>query len=94
MRLAFIGSINDEILVIEELALDFVKYIEGRYPGIIKDYYRLEGEMYTDHRALEEIAKVRKCLSQGGEPDILKASRLIIDDYRSGRLGRLSLERP
>ena len=94
MRLAFIGSINDEILVIEELALDFVKYIEGRYPGIIKDYYRLEGEMYTDHRALEEIAKVRKCLSQGGEPDILKASRLIIDDYRSGRLGRLSLARP
>ena len=94
MKLAFIGSINDEILVIEELALDFVKYLEGIYPGIIKEYYKLEGEMHTDHRALEEVAKARKCLSSGGEPDILKASRLIIDDYRSGRLGRLSLERP
>lgn len=94
MRLAFIGSINDEILVIEELALDFVKYLEGIYPGIIKEYYKLEGKMHTDNRALEEVAKVRKCLSSGGEPDILKASRLIIDDYRSGRLGRLSLERP
>jgi len=94
MKLAFIGSINDEIIVTEEMALDLVACIDRLYPDTVREYYKIDRAVSGDYHILEEIGKVRGCLKSGGDIDLVKASRLLIDDYRGGRLGRMSLERP
>ena len=99
LRLAYIGSMNDEIIVIQELALDFIRHIAKRYAQVFSDRY---GITYPDGLAeekaalyiLEEIAKSRKCYMKGGEMDYEKAASLLIEDFRSGRLGRITLEFP
>lgn len=94
MRLAFIGSINDEILVMEELATDFIKYLVDYYPNAICEHYGIDENTPADFHMLEEIGKCRMCLLPGGEVDIVKAAKILMDDYRGGRLGRLTLEKP
>lgn len=99
MRLAYIGSMNDEILVIEELALDFIRHIAGRYSHVFEERYKIQyPQAFTEEKAavcvLEEIAESRKCYTKGGEPDYAKAASLLIEDFRSGRLGRITLEFP
>lgn len=94
MRLAFIGSINDEIIVMEEMAVDFIRYLETIYPDAITTYYGIPSDIKRDHHLLEAIGRKRGCLKAGGEIDTAKAARMLIDDYRAGRMGRMSLERP
>ncbi len=99
MRLAYIGSMNDEILVIEELALDFIRHIAGRYSHVFEERYKIQyPQALSEEKAavcvLEEIAESRKCYTKGGEPDYAKAASLLIEDFRSGRLGRITLEFP
>lgn len=99
MRLAYIGSMNDEILVIEELALDFIRHIAGRYAHVFEERYKIQyPKALSEEKAavcvLEEIAESRKCYTKGGEPDYAKAASLLIEDFRSGRLGRITLEFP
>lgn len=95
MKLAFIGSINDEILIVEELACDFIDYLRTINPGLIGARYELDENISTSAAALlNEIARKRGCLKKGGETDVSKAAALLIDDFRSGNLGRISLERP
>ena len=94
MKLAFIGSINDEIIVTEEMALDLVRYLSDRYPDAVRGYYKIDADVPDDHHILEEIGWIRGCLKSGGEIDIVKASGLLMDDFRGGRLGKMSLERP
>ncbi|MCI5648913.1 MAG: ribosome biogenesis GTPase YlqF [Fusicatenibacter sp.] len=93
LRLAMIGSINDEILNIEELALSTIEYLEGVYSGTLMERYGFE-EVSGSLAVLEEIARARGCLKRGGELDYEKAARLLMDDFRSGKLGRISLEAP
>ena len=93
MRLAFIGSINDQILYSEELAADFINYIQKCYPDCISNYYGFEKQ--TDaYKCLEEIARVRRCLGKNETLDIKKSAMILMDDFRSGKLGRLTLELP
>jgi ribosome biogenesis GTPase A len=99
LMLAFIGSINDEILDKQELALEMICFLAKEYPETLKERYKLEmeGEVTDTMQAAEvlaQIAKVRGCLVKGGEPDYAKAANLLIDDFRSGKLGRLTLEKP
>lgn len=94
MKLAFIGSINDEILITEEVAVDFILYIQKKYPNCLKQKYEFTEEIKDGYDCLSYIARKRKCLLKDEKPDIEKASRILLDDFRSGRLGRLSLERP
>ncbi len=93
LRLALTGSINDDILNIEELAIEFIKFMREVYPGVLDERY---GVNITEDAVadLEEIAKIRGCLAKGGSYDLDKASRQIIDDFRSGKLGRITLELP
>lgn len=93
MKLAFIGSINDEILLTDELALDFIKHVSGRYGELIKERYSLEN---TENalEVLKGIAANRRCFKKGEELDLEKAAGMLIDDFRSGKLGRISLEWP
>ena len=94
MKLAFIGSINDEILVPEELACDFINFIQNVYPMAVNRHYGIEKDDLSGYDMLGEIALVRKCLVTGGEPDVTKAAKMLMDDFRAGRLGRITLERP
>ncbi len=92
-NLAMIGSINDEILNIEELTLDLLQYLTDHYPEKLADRYGA-GACETMPELLGEIAVIRNCIKKGAEPDVEKAASLILDDFRSGRLGRITLERP
>ena len=94
LKLAYIGSINDDILVMEELADNFIKHISKSYPNAIKISYNVEDDYINSIELIEKIAIRRGCLLKAGEPDIAKASRLLLDDFRSGKLGRISLETP
>ncbi len=104
LRLALIGSMNDENLDSVELACDLIKVLNNYYPGVIKEKYNitedqlsvfLEDQYANEFSAvLSAIAENRKLIKQGAVPDIDRASSLLLDDFRSGRLGRLSLERP
>ena len=93
MHLAFIGSMNDEIIVMEEMALDLIRFLQGAYPDCLRERYGCE-ETFTPVQVLETAAQKRGCLKKGGEADLTRAAGLIVEDFRSGRLGRISLERP
>jgi ribosome biogenesis GTPase A len=93
LKLALIGSIKDEILNIDELSLSLISILKEDYPGILNARYDI-GEGETDPaKILEQIAEHRGCVAKGGELDCGKAATLLIDDFRSGRLGRITLER-
>ena len=94
MKLAFIGSINDEILISEELAVDFINYIQLYYSECIKDKYDIPDGIEDAYKCLEYIAKNRRCLLKDEKPDIKKAAKILMDEFRSGKLGRLSIEQP
>lgn len=98
LLLAFIGSINDEILNKDELAMELIRFLETYYPQILPQRYlpdedkEVSSGSRTELEWLSQIAKVRGCLLKGGEPDYGKAATIVIDDFRSGRLGRITLE--
>ena len=91
IRLAFVGSIKDDILNMEELALMLLEYLKEKYPGALKERYGME-EAGTPLELLEAIARVRGCIKKGDELDYSKVSLLIFDDFRGGKLGRITLE--
>lgn len=93
LRLALIGSIKDEILNVDELAVELVKFLKAEYPGLLAQRYEVS-EKNDIIELISAVAVNRKCLSKGGEPDYSKAAALIIDDFRSGKLGHITLERP
>lgn len=91
--LAFIGSINDQILNLTELSLKFIETVKNDYAGIFTSRYDIE-EKDDGVTMLGDIAIARGCLKKGGEPDYDKAAALIFDDFRSGKLGKISIEKP
>jgi len=93
MRLAFIGSMNDEVVIMDELACDLIRCLEQLYPQALPQRYDICGTGDPPF-VLTDIAKSRSCYSRGQELDLERAATLLLDDYRSGRLGRMTLERP
>ena len=93
MRLAFIGSINDEILIEDELAMDLIVFLKKIYAGAIEKRFGIN-EMETPVQTLEEIGKVRGCYKKGQAIDFQKAASLLVDEFRAGKLGRMTLEFP
>lgn len=93
LRLALIGSIKDEILNIDELSLELIRIIKEKYPGTLAKRYELE-EDREPVEILEQIARKRNCVQKGQELDYSKAAALVIDEFRSGRLGKITLEFP
>ena len=91
MKLAYIGSINDEIVVLEELVCELIVLIRNKYPGALKQRYAIE-EQGSGAELLELIAESRKCYTKGEKLDLEKAAGLILEDFRGGRLGRMTLE--
>ena len=92
-RLALIGSIRDEVLNTEEMAFTFLQFLRANYPGLLQQRYEIE-ESDDALENLNRIAENRLCRLKGNMLDLKKASDIVIDDFRSGRLGRITLEFP
>lgn len=93
LRLALIGSIKDEILQTEELAMELIEFLVKVYPGILARKFEIEEEE-SSFACLKKIAESRHCLVKGSELDTDKAARILMDDFRNGRLGKITLEFP
>lgn len=95
LRLAASGAIREEILPLEEVALFLLRYLRERYPERLRERYGFE-ELPSAEGAdlLEAVARRRGCVGKGGAIDWEKASEIVLRDFRSGRFGRISLERP
>ncbi|MEH2943043.1 ribosome biogenesis GTPase YlqF [Lachnospiraceae bacterium KK002] len=93
LLLALIGSIKDEILNIDELSLELIGILKENYPGVLAARYGVE-EDRNPPELLMQIAENRNCVKKGNEPDYSKAAALVIDEFRSGRLGNITLEFP
>ena len=85
-------SMNDEILIPDELACDLIGAIKELYPKALQERYAAD-PAGKPIEILEAVAESRKCYSKGEQLDLVKASGLLIDDFRSGKLGRMTLER-
>lgn len=111
LHIAFIGSINDDILYPEDMALELIKILMKDYPLVLKERYDIDvttvstdkngssdadilGENEKALAILEMIGHKRGCLKKGAEIDLLKASKILIDDFRTQKLGRITLEMP
>ncbi len=122
-KLAFVGSVRDEILDFAELGAEFVACVQKTYPGVLEKRYGIKiGDEYiakndsvreenfvfgdtTQHdeasefsienpnfKILEKVARARKLVSNGGEIDLERAGRTLVEDFRKGRLGKLTLD--
>lgn len=95
LKLALIGSIKDEILNIDEMSLELIRMLlqERDYAQALRERYGLD-ETDEPLQVLEQIAVNRGCVKKGGELDFSKASALLLDEFRSGTIGRVTLEKP
>lgn len=106
-RLAYLGSINDEILVPEELSGDLLLFLSDKYPALLEaryninideinsfDYENAEEFITKQSHMMDLIGKNRGCLKTGGVTDFFKTAGLILDDFRSGKIGKITLEEP
>ena len=95
-RIAFTGGIKDEIMDIEELAFYLIDYLKNNYPKNLAERYKLADgfEEIESYELLELIGRKRGCIISGGNIDILRASNLVLDDFRSAKIGNISLEEP
>lgn len=93
LNLAYIGSINDEILDETELAMNLISNVKTDYPGVFFDRYGCDESKETTV-ILEEISVKRGCLKKGNEPDTGKGAHIVLDEFRSGKLGHITLETP
>lgn len=92
-RLAMIGSMNDDILQMTEVASELLSYLMTYYREPLFARYQIgQEEKLTPMQALNLICENRKCYKKGQEPDYEKAAALLMDDFRNGRIGRITLE--
>lgn len=93
LKLAYIGSIKEELLNAQELAAELIGFLCKYYPGVLEEKYQIH-RWEDAYRMLKEIAESRRCLIRGEELDLNKAALLMLEDFRGGRLGRITLEYP
>lgn len=103
MRLAFTGAVKDEIMDVETLGCHLMAFLGARYPEALAESYRLkevpareaeENEVAYGYRLLEACAQKRGMRISGGEFDTERMARVLLDEYRGGKLGRFTLEMP
>ena len=90
-KLAFTGAIKDDVVDVESLAESLGDYLKEHYPERLKERYKLPD---TEGRITELIAKSRGMMISGGEPDTERAAATLLDEYRSGKIGKITLEAP
>lgn len=93
LNLSYTHAIKDEILNIEDLTLKFLEKMQEDYPKLLTKRYGVD----PDEKALEiyeDIARKRGAITKGGDFDYTRTANIILTDFRSGKLGRITLERP
>ena len=94
LNLAFTGAIKDEIMDIEELSFNLVKRLQSFYGDKLKERYKIEEINEDPLETLNSIARKRGCLVKGGEIDYNRIAVILLDEFRGGKIGNISLERP
>lgn len=94
LKLAFTGAIKDQIMDIETLALKLIEHISLQHSDLIEERYSLGNIGESPLETMELVAKNRGCIIKGGEIDYTRTANIILDEYRSGKIGRISLEKP
>ena len=92
LNLAFTGAIKDEVINLEEIAIELIKKINTLDNKALKNRYNIDISKGA-YEIICDIAKQRGCIVSGGEIDLLRISKMIIDDYRKGKLGNFTLEK-
>lgn len=92
LHLAFTGAINDNVYDVASVVFLLLDTLRTAYPSALIERYRLEGELPNGAELLEEIGRKRGCLRAGGRIDDEKAQQIVLTDFRSGRLGRVTLD--
>ena len=96
-HLAFTGAVKDDVVDIELLAMRLLGVLRRDYPHTIEERYKLAGTDYAElgeYELLELVGRKRGMLVSGGEVNTERAAITVLDEYRSGKLGKLTLERP
>mgnify|MGYP002801834758 FL=1 len=91
-HLAYIGSINDDILDFYGLSLELLRELAENYPALLRERYAIE-EISSPAEMLGGICKRRGFVLRGGEYDLERGARALMDDFRKGRIGKITLER-
>ena len=92
LHLAFTEAINDNVYDVASVVLLLLNTLREEYPADLVARYRLEGDLPSGTELLEEIGRRRGCLRAGGKIDYEKAEQIVLTDFRSGRLGRVTLD--
>lgn len=92
IHLAFVGSVNDDILDMDDIALALLEELAAKYPQRLAERYGINGG--TPLNMLESVCERRQFLLRGGEYDYERGERAVIDDFRKGKLGRITLDTP
>ena len=95
-RLAFTGAIRDQVLDCEELACELLNTLSAEYAPLLKERYKLTDDQLVEDswELLQNIGRKRGMLISGGEVNTERASIMLLDEYRGGKLGKISLEWP
>lgn len=92
-RLAFIGSVKDEVFDSETLAVRLLEVLSRDYPDRLSERYKIDDFSELEaYEILELIGRKRGMMMRGGEIDTLRASIMLLDEYRAGKLGRITLD--
>lgn len=94
LSLAFTGAIKDEIMDTDTLAYKLVEVLSSKYPHALIDRYEIELENKTTIQLIDEVALKRGCVMRNKEVDYTRVCNLILDEFRKGKLGRITLELP
>ncbi len=95
-RIAFTGGIKDEIMDVEELAFYLTEFLCQNYPQMLTERYKIDNidEFADAYDLMELMGKKRGCIMSGGRVDMFRTANMILDDFRSARIGRITLEEP
>ncbi len=93
LKLAFTGAIRDEIMEIEAVACSLLEYLRDNYPDLLENRYKLSDiSDFKGYEILEKIGRKRGCLISGGEIDETRAANIVLEDFRSLKIGKITLE--
>lgn len=95
MRLAFTGAIRDDVLDIEDLASRLMAYLGAHYPSALQERYQIDAsEEDSGYDLLQKAGRKRGFLMRGAEVNTERMARVLLDEFRGGKLGRFTLETP
>ena len=94
LDLAFCGCIKDEVLDVPTLAMELIGILAENYPQMLKERYKLEETAETPLENMESIAVKRGCILPGKRIDYERIGRIVLDEFRGGKIGRITLENP